>query len=196
MPPPFQATLRGFHRTTQAKTFDPRHQIQKWISVLEVSGERVDTLGYSAAGCWGPSLTPQRPQLTSRVGDSGSTGDYTAPSVLVGSTVHHHPLFSPPLICSPHPSRSPHLFCVLFLSFLSLLISFVSSFSLVTRLLSPTVELVRFLCFQSLITLTTQTSYRAELQGACLFAAMASYGDTLTLDNKCVVDHGLQHPHR
>mmetsp|Transcript_33736 Transcript_33736/g.60458 ORF Transcript_33736/g.60458 Transcript_33736/m.60458 type:complete len:146 (-) Transcript_33736:23-460(-) len=80
--------------------------------------------------------------------------------------------------------------------YISLLISFVYSFSLVTRLLSPTVELVRFLCFQSLITLTTQTSYRAELQGACLFAAMASYGDTLTLDNKCVVDHGLQHPHR
>jgi len=41
-----------------------------------------------------------------------------------------------------------------------------------------------------------QTSYRAELQGAGLFAAMADDGDTLTLDNKAVVDHGSQYPHR
>jgi len=34
-----------------------------------------------------------------------------------------------------------------------------------------------------------QTSYRAELQGARLFADVAENGDTLTLDNKSVVDY-------
>ena len=41
-----------------------------------------------------------------------------------------------------------------------------------------------------------QTSYRAELQGARLFADVAENGDTLTLDNKSVVDYGPVRPHR
>ena len=36
----------------------------------------------------------------------------------------------------------------------------------------------------------SQTLYRAELQGAWLFAGLADDGDTLTLDNKSVVDYG------
>ena len=41
-----------------------------------------------------------------------------------------------------------------------------------------------------------QTSYRAELQGARLFAEVTDDGDTLTLDNKSVVDDGPVRPHR
>ena len=41
-----------------------------------------------------------------------------------------------------------------------------------------------------------QTSYRAELQGARLFVELAEDGDTLTLDNKAVVDYGPIRPHR
>uniref|UniRef100_A0A7S1HSX1 Uncharacterized protein n=1 Tax=Eutreptiella gymnastica TaxID=73025 RepID=A0A7S1HSX1_9EUGL len=41
-----------------------------------------------------------------------------------------------------------------------------------------------------------QTLYRAELQGARLFAEIADSGDTLTLDNKSVVDYGPTRPHR
>ena len=41
-----------------------------------------------------------------------------------------------------------------------------------------------------------QTSYRAELMGLCIVVELAPQGSTITLDNKAVVDHGPQNPHR
>ena len=41
-----------------------------------------------------------------------------------------------------------------------------------------------------------QDSYRAELQGSVLVTAQARVGDSLTLDNKAVVDYGPRSPDR
>ena len=41
-----------------------------------------------------------------------------------------------------------------------------------------------------------QTSYRAELQGAVIFAELVDLGDSLTLDNQAVVGYGPNCPHR
>ena len=41
-----------------------------------------------------------------------------------------------------------------------------------------------------------QTSYRAELQGAVIAAALADGGDSITIDNQAVVRCGAHRPHR
>ena len=41
-----------------------------------------------------------------------------------------------------------------------------------------------------------QDSYRAELQGSVIVTARACPNDTLTLDNKAVVDHRMREPMR